>query len=1359
MSVHRAVAAGFVILMLVAVAISAGQNNGTGLSDNRYLGHLSTDKPIYRAGERIYLRGVVLGALDHAPLPDNSSGYAGLEINGPKGERLLNQFAQVQDSVAAFNWDVPTDAAGGQYTAAIRFPQNGFPPAERKFEVRAYRATRLKGEIVFLRDGFGPGDTVRASLHVERAEGGLPAGAQVTANAIVDGKNAYSGQTTVDPSGNCSVEFALPAQIERGDGTLSLAVADGAVVEPIAKTIPILLKTVDLSIYPEGGDLVAGLPCRVYVEALTTAKKPADLVGQVIDSHGNAVADLATVHEGRGRFILTPREGETYAIRLSQPSGISRTFPLPDVKSSGVALQSTADVTDGGMPVTLNLAATAAGSYTVTLSKRQTEAASTRVVLAKNQQTKVVLTPPTWADGVLVATVKNADGTPVAERLIFRKSSATVHVKVTTNQSNYLPADAVTVTITTTDDAGKPVAAVVGMTVTDQSVLRMLEKRDRPPRLSAMVLLEDDVRELADAEVYLDPNDSKSAAATDLLLGTQGWRRFAAVDSEKFIAAYGDAGRRALAVMQPVVFDTLDSALGGSGFGGGGGAHMEAFRLAVPASTGIPVPIPAVQAVAAEEVDKDEPAKQVAQNAPLVQAVADIPWVGDRFGGRGGGGAFASAAKMLRPDQVIRVYAHDLLPDRASGDRVDFAETLYWAAGIKTDQTTGQATVTFKLNDSVTSFDITADAFDSSGDLGEGKTTIASSQPFYVEPKLPLEVSSGDVIHLPVAVVNSTQKTLDNIQLSFAGGQGVSIAPVDAFSVTANQRIRRLVDVHIGQVPGTADFVVQASAGSFSDQVTRKLAVQPLGFPTEIAKGGLVAANSKVIQLIQIPDSLVAGSMKTSAALYTTPLANLTEALQRLLQEPYGCFEQTTSTTYPLVMADQYFTTHSGIDPTLISRSNALLDAGYARLIGFECRNKGYEWFGEDPGHECLTAYGLLEFTDMSAVRNVDQTMLADTRRWLMARRDGKGGFTHERRALHTWVADPGCANGYCTWALLETGQTGLDAEVKWLAQDAQSDSNSYVKALAANSLFLAGDKEAARQFMDRLAQLQADDGHVRGATTTVVGSGGDSLEIETTSLATLAWLRDPTYAANVEQAIRYLAEACKAGRYGSTQSTVLALRAIVAYDKARAHPTATGRVQLYVDNMSVGIAMPFDATTTGAIKLPDFSDKLTPGRHAVEMRMTDGSDLPYAIAVTFNSVTPASSDQCKLAMTASLADENVAEGAVTEAHVTVTNRGADTLPTPIAIVGLPGGLEVRHDQLKELVEAGRIAAYEVRGREVILYWRDIQPGETIAIPLSLTAAIPGEYVGPASRTYLYYTDEFKQWLPGMKVTVIAKQT
>src|SRR5437667_2942712 len=54
----------------------------------------------------------------------------------------------------------------------------------------------------------------------------------------------------------------------------------------------------------------------------------------------------------------------------------------------------------------------------------------------------------------------------------------------------------------------------------------MIEKREQAPLLPAMVLLESEVQNLADAHVYLDESNPKSPLATDLLLGTQGWRRF-----------------------------------------------------------------------------------------------------------------------------------------------------------------------------------------------------------------------------------------------------------------------------------------------------------------------------------------------------------------------------------------------------------------------------------------------------------------------------------------------------------------------------------------------------------------------------------------------------------------------------------------------------------------------------------------------------------------------------------------------------------------------------------------------------------------------------------------------------------------
>jgi hypothetical protein len=272
-----------------------------------YLTHVSTDKPIYRTGEKVYVRGIVLRANGHSPMPPvaGQSRTASFEIKGPKGDTVAAGFSPISESVVGFAWEIPAGQPGGEYTVRISHPWSDLP-AERKFDIRAYRAPRLKSQIVFGRDGYGPGDTVSASLHVERAEGGIPAGAKVSVSARVDGAEIWTGATRIDSSGNAGTNFKLPPAIGRGEGVLAMIVEDGGTVETATKTIPILLQTVDLAIYPEGGDLVAGLPNRVYIEGRTPAKKPADTAGVIVDAKGKQVATFRTEHEGRGRFSLFP---------------------------------------------------------------------------------------------------------------------------------------------------------------------------------------------------------------------------------------------------------------------------------------------------------------------------------------------------------------------------------------------------------------------------------------------------------------------------------------------------------------------------------------------------------------------------------------------------------------------------------------------------------------------------------------------------------------------------------------------------------------------------------------------------------------------------------------------------------------------------------------------------------------------------------------------------------------------------------------------------------------------------------------------------------------------------------------------
>lgn len=1327
--------------------------------DDRYLTYVSTDKPIYRPGDMLYVRSILLHHRTRAPLPNGQDPHAIVEIKGPKGDSVASGVSQVQDGVGGFSWPIPPAQAGGEYTLRVSYPHTGYSPAERKFDIRAYRAPRLKTQIKFIREGYGAGDEVVATLHADRAEGGTPAGARVTILARVDGAEIFRGPASIDNSGHCLARFKLPAEIRRGEGTLAMVIEDGGVVETASKTIPILLQTVDITLYPEGGELVAGLMNRVYFEAFTPARKPADLAGVVLDSDGKEVATFRSRHEGRGRFSIKPTADGTYTLKITEPSGIKTQYPLPPAKPTGVVLTASQEITPRGENIKVTVAASEPGVYRIVLQQREREVVAQHVKLAARESKELSFAPGS-ADGVLRATVWNAQGKPVAERLVFREPAHAIQVKLTADRDQYVPGGPAKITVTTRDETGKPISAIVGITATDDSVLEMIDKREQAPRLPVMVLLEGEVRELADAHVYFDPSNDQAPAAVDLLLGTQGWRRFAFIDPGKFADANGDSGRRVLALREPLfpgfggAVSTRSGMLrfknGQARFADG---ELNDFAKLPPSALALPLE-QAAQAVKADVADRDRVVVDEARdNAEREAAPPDLR----KQLAQGAAAPFGEFD--LRNDFVaVRVYAHHLRPQHQPGDRTDFAETLFWNAGIRTSNQ-GEATVEFALNDSVTSFRVFADAFNDQGALGTAALAIESVKPFYLEPKLPLEVTMGDVIRLPLGIVNATsaalEKTLLKYQSTPASADGSGSTP---FAIPAHGRLRKYVNLNVGQHVGAAQIVLEATAGPYSDKVTRAFQVRPLGFPMSLGYGGLLAASGTATHEFTIPKTLVPGSLAARVVVYPTPLASMNEALAALIREPSGCFEQTSSTIYPLVMAQQYFLSHQGVDPALIEKSSLILQTGYDCLRGFESKSGGFEWFGADPGHDALTAYGLLEFTDMAQVRYVDPELLERTRKWLLDQRDSKGGYLRKTHTLHTWIADPECANTYNTWSLLEAGvKADLATEVQWIRDAGEKSLNTYAVALAANVLGLAGDKEGENHLLDKLAGKQQEDGSLGGATTSVIGSGGEALTIETTALAVLAWLKNPSYATNVEKSIKFLAESCKAGRYGSTQSTVLALRAIVAYDKSRANPTQPGSLRLVVDGKPVGEPVAFDQKTTGAIELPPFADLLIPGKHQVQVLMHDGSKMPYSVAVNYHNVQPDSSDKCKLHLEVGLRDKRIEEGATTEATVVVINRTSEAIPTPVAIIGIPGGLEVRHDQLKELVKSGKISAYEVLGREVVLYWRSLDKEARVDLPLSLVAAVPGTYTGPASRAYLYYTDEHKQWVDSLHVEIAPR--
>ena len=252
--------------------------------------------------------------------------------------------------------------------------------------------------------------------------------------------------------------------------------------------------------------------------------------------------------------------------------------------------------------------------------------------------------------------------------------------------------------------------------------------------------------------------------------------------------------------------------------------------------------------------------------------------------------------------------------------------------------------------------------------------------------------------------------------------------------------------------------------------MTRSFQIVPEGFP-------IVSSHSDVLEKVAqhevvLPESWVRGTLKCQVQVYPSTLADLQKGLESLLREPGGCFEQTSTSNYPNLLILDYLKESDQAKPETVRRARDLLARGYQKLIAFEClepsqnKRQGYEWFGGTaPAHEALTAYGLLEFRDMSRVFDVDVNMLERTRQYLMSRKDGKGGFQRNPRALdHFGRAPDDITNAYIVWALTESGKDDdVEKELTALATQAKSSQDPYFLSLVATSLINRGKADAGK--------------------------------------------------------------------------------------------------------------------------------------------------------------------------------------------------------------------------------------------------------------------------------------------------------
>ncbi|HIE71222.1 MAG TPA: hypothetical protein EYP98_14215, partial [Planctomycetes bacterium] len=248
--------------------------------------------------------------------------------------------------------------------------------------------------------------------------------------------------------------------------------------------------------------------------------------------------------------------------------------------------------------------------------------------------------------------------------------------------------------------------------------------------------------------------------------------------------------------------------------------------------------------------------------------------------------------------------------------------------------------------------------------------------------------------------------------------------------------------------------------------------------------------------------------------------------------------------------------------------------------------------------------------------------------------------------------------------------------------------------------------------------------------------SGGRDLLVEATGFAVLAWLPEGSYAGNVRRAVEYL-QSARSGRgtFGATQATIVALRAMTAYAIEHRSMLKDGIVRVYEGDRLL-TEREFSADDVAAMTF-DFWQKLTPGEHTLRLQIEGGGNapLPWAGEVRYHAEQPANDPNTATSIATTLRADTVQEGDTIALDVVVENVSDDELPTPMAIIGLPAGLDLATGVLEDMHKAEKFSFWELKGRELILYWRKMDAGARHELTFDLTARVPGTSTGPASRT------------------------
>jgi len=442
-----------------------------------------------------------------------------------------------------------------------------------------------------------------------------------------------------------------------------------------------------------------------------------------------------------------------------------------------------------------------------------------------------------------------------------------------------------------------------------------------------------------------------------------------------------------------------------------------------------------------------------------------------------------------------------------------------------------------------------------------------------------------------------------------------------------------------------------------------------------------------------------------------------------------------------------YLTETGKLTPEASMKLEQAINLGYQRLCTFEVSGGGFDWYGRAPANVLLSAYGILELSDMNRVYPIDLGIVERAKAWLAGKQQENGSWHEEHLPYSLGVTSADLmVTAYVAWALAEAGDRSPMTEraLAIVERGLRDGMDTYTLALAANALLARDPKHpAGRACVEKLLASAQEEDHalhwVKEGRTMYYG-GGEAGNVELTALVALALARLPSESARWFQALTWLVRhKDPQGGWHSTQATILAMKALLGGSTPK---TASARavVSLTVNGRPAG-TLEVTSQNSDLLQQVDLKEHVQRGANRVELAVAGEAPMSYQIAGRWYVPWAGVPAPVKPPVEIDVAYDKTTLAVDDTVDCTVRVRYHLDSPTYMVIVdvGIPPGFTPDPGSLAELVGQGKVDKYSQTGRQLTFYLGQVSREKPVELRYACKARFPIRAQAPESTAYEYY--------------------